>query len=336
MEQELYTLPLREFILLHPASRDFLKSYGLHQLDLDLPFFEAVGEVKSASLQELGLGPLELSDLLLALLDRSESEQSGRLGSIEIFGGSDKDGAPEEITLHIKAGEVVSIVGPTGSGKSQLLADIESAARGDTPSGRHVRFDGEELSEDKRFSLGNRLVAQLTQNMNFVIDVSVEDFLRMHAGSRQLAEADTLIRECFDMANQLSGETFSRETRVTRLSGGQARALMIADAACISPSPVLLIDEIENAGIDRIRAIELLTGGDKIVLLATHDPLLALSAARRVVLHNGGIQAVLNTNNEEKETLRELIEIDRINTKLRRAIRAGERIGKVCGSCMMN
>ena len=99
---------------------------------------------------------------------------------------------------------------------------------------------------------------------------------------------------------------------------------------------MLLIDEIENAGIDRIRAIELLTGGDKIVLLATHDPLLALSAARRVVMHNGGIRAILDTSNEEQETLRELIEIDRINTKLRRAIRAGERIGKQCGNCMTN
>jgi ABC-type lipoprotein export system ATPase subunit len=111
---------------------------------------------------------------------------------------------------------------------------------------------------------------------------------------------------------------------------------MIADAACISPSPVLLIDEIENAGIDRIRAVELLTGGDKIVLLATHDPLLALSAARRVVLHNGGIRAVLDTDDEEKEMLRKLIEADRINTKLRRAIRAGERIESICGNCMTN
>ena len=336
MEQQLYTLPLREFIRLHPASRDFLKCYGLYDLDLELPFFDAFRSVKSVSLRELGLGPLELSDLLLALLDRSEADQIGKIGSIEIFGGFDKAGVPEEITLRIDAGEVVSIVGPTGSGKSHLLADIESAARGDTPSGRHVSFDCEELTEEKRFSLGNRLVAQLTQNMNFVIDVSVEDFLRMHAGSRQLANADTLIQECFVIANQLSGETFDYETRVTRLSGGQARALMIADAACISPSPVLLIDEIENAGIDRIRAIELLTGGDKIVLLATHDPLLALSAARRVVMHNGGIRAILDTSNEEQETLRELIEIDRINTKLRRAIRAGERIGKQCGNCMTN
>ena len=327
MEEELYSLPLRELIRLHPVCRDFLNSYGLQELNMELPFYDAVGQLWSDSLQELGLNALALSDLLLALIEQSDTEAVGELGSIEIFGGSDKDGKPEDVSLTIKAGEVVSLVGPTGSGKSQLLADIESAARGDTPSGRHVRFDGEELTDERRFSLGNRLVAQLTQNMNFVIDVSVEDFLRMHAGSRQVADAEPLLQACFAMANRLSGETFELQTRVTRLSGGQARALMIADAACLSPSPVLLIDEIENAGIDRMKAIELLTGGKKIVLLATHDPLLALSASRRVVLHNGGIKAVLDTNDAEKGTLRKLIEADQYNAALRQAIRAGERIG---------
>jgi ABC-type lipoprotein export system ATPase subunit len=220
----------------------------------------------------------------------------------------------------------VSLVGPTGSGKSQLLADIECAARGDTPTGRRVLFDGKELRDEQRFSLGNRLVAQLTQNMNFVMDSPVEDFLRLHARSRMMPEADAVIARCLETANALSGEPFEKDTRLTRLSGGQARALMIADAACISPSPILLIDEIENAGIDRVRAVELLTGGDKIVLLATHDPLLALSAGKRIVLHNGGIRAVLETNEEESEALRKLREADLLNTSLRRAIRAGERI----------
>ena len=50
------------------------------------------------------------------------------------------------------------------------------------------------------------------------------------------------------LANTLAGERFSASTPVTALSGGQSRALMIADVACLSNSPIVLIDEIENAG----------------------------------------------------------------------------------------
>lgn len=44
--------------------------------------------------------------------------------------------------LTLVPGEVVSVVGPTGSGKSQLLSDIECLAQGDTPSGRKVLPNG--------------------------------------------------------------------------------------------------------------------------------------------------------------------------------------------------
>ena len=56
-------------------------------------------------------------------------------------------------------------------------------------------------------------------------------------------------------AIDLAGEAFDISTKVTQLSGGQSRALMIADTAYMSSSPVILIDEIENAGIDRKQAI---------------------------------------------------------------------------------
>ena len=51
---------------------------------------------------------------------------------------------------------------------------------------------------------------------------------------------------------------------------------MIADTAVLSASPVVLIDEIENAGIDRQQALDILIREEKIVLMATHDPILAL------------------------------------------------------------
>ncbi len=45
---------------------------------------------------------------------------------------------------------------------------------------------------------------------------------------------------------------------MTELSGGQTRALLIADATIICNTPIVLLDEVENAGIHRTRALELL------------------------------------------------------------------------------
>ena len=57
--------------------------------------------------------------------------------TISIFAGHGKTGQAElfgRIDLHM--GQVVSIVGPTGSGKTTLINDLELFADGDTPSGR--------------------------------------------------------------------------------------------------------------------------------------------------------------------------------------------------------
>ncbi len=64
-------------------------------------------------------------------------------------------------------------------------------------------------------------------------------------------------------ANKLAGESFELDTPITSLSGGQSRALMIADTAILSESPIVLIDEIENAGIDRKKALKLLVKEEK-------------------------------------------------------------------------
>jgi ABC-type lipoprotein export system ATPase subunit len=90
----------------------------------------------------------------------------------------------------------------------------------------------------------------------------------------------------------------------------------------------VLIDEIENAGIDRKKALQLLVGEEKIVLMATHDPILALMADQRIIIRNGGIHAVIQTNEGEKSMLRELEEADRKLQQLRNKLRAGEVLSK--------
>ncbi|MBF1057797.1 MAG: ABC transporter ATP-binding protein, partial [Peptostreptococcus sp.] len=150
--------------------------------------------------------------------------------------------------------------------------------------------------------------------------------LELHARSRMVEDIDQTVDKIIEEANKLAGEQFKMDTQITALSGGQSRALMIADTAILSSSPIVLIDEIENAGIDRKKALELLVSSDKIVLMATHDPTLALLADRRIVIQNGGIFKIIETSPEEKEKLSELEEMDRKIQEMRRALRYGERV----------
>lgn len=64
---------------------------------------------------------------------------------------------------------------------NRLLADIEWAANRDTPTGRAILINGEKPDYSIRFSTGNKLVAQLSQNMNFIMDLTVKEFLELHA-----------------------------------------------------------------------------------------------------------------------------------------------------------
>lgn len=250
-----------------------------------------------------------------------------RVDSITILAGKDKSGNPENFTeLVIKKSEIISIVGPTGSGKSRLLADIEWAANKDTPTGRTILINGEKADPSLRFSTSNKLVAQLSQNMNFVMDLTVREFLELHAKSRMIENEEEVIEKIISAANELAGEKFDLDTPITRLSGGQSRALMIADTAILSTSPIVLIDEIENAGIDRKRALNLLVSEEKIVLMATHDPSLALIADKRIVIKNGGIHKIIETDKEEKAVLAELEKMDELINNMRAKLRRGEKI----------
>ncbi len=267
---------------------------------------------------------------LAACLDPSRKTKAPLvLQTLEIFHGRDKTGAPEAHDLCLLPGDVICIVGPTGSGKSRFLADIECLAQGDTPTGRTVRINGQPPVPELRFSVESKIVAQISQNMNFVMDLSVSEFLEMHAESRALASPQTALQRVLEAAVGMAGEPFGPETPLTQLSGGQSRALMIADAAFLSPKPVVLIDEIENAGVDRLRALELFVEKEKIVLLSTHDPLLALSGTRRLVIAGGAVRDVITPSAQERKACRELASIDKALGQLRERIRRGDRLDEL-------
>lgn len=241
---------------------------------------------------------------------------------LSVHAGRDRDGLPEGFgSLELKTGDLLAVVGPTGSGKSRLLADIEWLSEGDSPSGRRVVLEGADAAALDRDEGSHHRVAQLSQSMQFTLDLDVGAFLALHARARGVPE--DVVARVVDAACSLCGEPFGLATHLSALSGGQSRALMIADTAVLAAAPVVLVDEVENAGVDRRRAVDLLVGSDKIVLMATHDPLLALLAPRRLVLARGGIRMVRERSPGELALLEEFEGLDARHVRVRERLRSG-------------
>lgn len=330
-DAEILDLPIDQLLERHPIARDFFGEVRLPEPDAHLTPRAFFATLDDFQLADCGQSATELEEYLCAYVRRMEalsSRRQAKVGSLTIKGGTDKSGSPEQLDLTVEAGEITCIVGPTGSGKSRLLEDIEFLAQADTPTGRRVLLDGEPPSPRIRYAVEDKLVAQLSQSMVFVMDLSVRDFLQLHAESRMMP-ADSIaptIEQALVCANGLAGEPFSATTSLTQLSGGQSRALMIADMALISASPIVLIDEIENAGVDRQEALDLLVGQDKIVFVVTHDPLIALMGTRRLVISNGAVSRIIEPSDQERANAAALHDLDRGLMDLRRRVRAGEAI----------
>ena len=305
--------------------RAYLEGLGLSEAPPHLTLAQYLAAFDEELQQDRGFDTDEIVATLRHLVE-SDTEGAQHVRSVAVLGGTAKNGDREPFDVTFEAGTVTAIVGPTGSGKSRLLADIEWMAQGDTPTGRRILINGAEPDERLRFSLEHRLVAQLTQNMGFVMNATVGRFVALHAKARRIETPET-VAQIVAAANALAGESFSADTPLTSLSGGQSRALMIADVAFLSRSPIVLIDEIENAGIDRRRAMDLLVAKSKIVLIATHDPILALMADRRLTLANGAIATVTPTSSEDIRLRGELETHDEKLRRVREAMRKGETLG---------
>jgi ABC-type lipoprotein export system ATPase subunit len=224
--------------------------------------------------------------------------------------------------IEIRPGDTLSIVGPTGSGKSALINDIETLAQGDTVTGRRILINGEVPPESFVREPAFKPIAMITQNTRCLADLSVEEFLLMHIRARRSGRED-LLDETIELANTFTGEEISPKSRMSGLSGGQTRSLMIADALVIGDTPILLLDEIENAGIFKSRVMQSIQGGNKAVVLVTHDPYLALTADRRIVMKHGGVSSVIEPTGQEQDLVEDLAIIeDRLN-QIREKIRLG-------------
>jgi ABC-type lipoprotein export system ATPase subunit len=260
---------------------------------------------------------------------RAKTKGTLNIETITIIGGHGKTGEPEAVPqIDLKMGDVVSVVGPTGSGKTTLINDIELFADANTPTGRRVLINGIRPPAEFRDNPARNPIALITQHTTFLSDLPVEEFLSIHARIRSDTQTvvQGLVERTLAFANELTGEPILVKSRMTELSGGQTRALLIADATILCNTPILLLDEVENAGIHRTRALELLRAYRKIFIFVTHDPRIALLSDYRLIMRNGTLQQVLHTDEAERKFTVKVTRLDNILSELRDKIRLGERL----------
>lgn len=246
---------------------------------------------------------------------------------ITVCPGFTKEGGRETFEpIDILPGDTISIVGPTGSGKTAFINDIEVFAEGDTVTGRTVLVDGKAPPEEFVRDPACKPIAMITQNTKCLADLSVGEFLSMHTETRR-SMSDGIVEETIALANMFTGEKIGGDMRISSLSGGQTRSLMIADAVKISDTPIILLDEIENAGIFKEEVMSCLKALGKAVLFVTHDPYVSLLSDRRIVMRGGEVVSVIRPGDAERTALDRVRRIDTDLSGIRERIRDGEVIG---------
>ena len=201
--------------------------------------------------------------------------------------------ALDAFTLHVRAGERVALVGPSGAGKTtvfQLLLRFYDAERGS------VRLDGMDLREVDPRAARQRLA--LVPQDPVIFAASVRDNVRY--GRPGASDADVLAAceaayatEFIERLPEGYG-TFLGE-RGVRLSGGQRQRIAIA-RALLADRPVLLLDEATSAldaQSERMvqRALERLMA-HRTVLMIAHRLATVRHADRIAVMEQGRIVAV--------------------------------------------
>lgn len=209
-------------------------------------------------------------------------------------GTSEAKVALNDLTLHVKKGDFISIIGSNGAGKSTMFNAICGSWLLD--SGRVV-LDGEDvtfMAEHKRA----RMIGRLFQDpmRGTAPGMSIEENLALAAGrGGWLSSISRADREAFreHLALLDMGLEDRMDSRVGLLSGGQRQALTLLMATFQTPK-VLLLDE-HTAALDPATAEKVLNLTKSIVaergltcLMITHNMQSALELGNRTVMMNAG------------------------------------------------
>jgi putative ABC transport system ATP-binding protein len=205
--------------------------------------------------------------------------------------GSELVYALHGVSLTIKQGEYVAIMGSSGSGKSTLMNIIGCL---DRPTEGEYLFDGEPiqtLSEDGLAEIRNRKIGFVFQQFNLLPRMSALENVALPLVYASVPAGERKLR-----AEQALGKVGLAERmghRPNQLSGGQQQRVSIARALINRPE-LLLADEPTGA-LDSTTSIEIMKLLGELhlqgmtIVLVTHEPDIAAHAKRLVRLKDGQI-----------------------------------------------
>lgn len=182
--------------------------------------------------------------------------------------------ALDNVSMHVGAGEMLAVTGPSGSGKSSLLAVAASLIRPDSGSVHVDGVDTGKLSERQLTRLRLDKIGIVFQQPNLIGSLTTSEQLQVTHHMR--GRSPTRHREEVDKLLATVGLDGKQHRRPHQLSGGERQRVNIARALAAEPA-VMLVDE-PTAALDHdrgTRIVELLAEAtreyDVATIMVTHD-----------------------------------------------------------------
>lgn len=196
------------------------------------------------------------------------------------------------INLDVKKGEVVVIIGPSGTGKSTLLRCInflEAPEKG-TIEIENLKIDAEKASKSEIHEL-RKHTSMVFQNYNlFYNKTAIENIMEPLTQVKNMNKNEAE-KKAFEILSKV-GLQDKKDYYPSKLSGGQQQRIGIGRAMAVNPD-IMLFDEPTSAldpelvG-DVLAVIKKLAEKDTTMLIVTHEMRFAKEAADRVVFIDGG------------------------------------------------
>ncbi|TWH47378.1 ABC transporter ATP-binding protein [Sporomusa sp. KB1] len=193
------------------------------------------------------------------------------------------------ISLEIKTGEFVAIMGPSGSGKSTMMNILGCLDR--PSSGSYLLQDQEvaTMNDDELAKTRNKRIGFVFQNFNLLSRVSAWENVALPLVYARVAEKERLTRAAAILDSV--GLSTRKQHMPNELSGGQRQRVAIARALINDPSIIMADEPTGNldsrSSVDIMRIFGNLNEQGKTIILVTHEPDIAEYAKRVITVRDG-------------------------------------------------